>query len=1115
MKPRNLVLLILLVFGSAIGVIALIGGYFIGATPQEAYARDRIEQLRNEHILLIQNYFTSLQADIESRSQDRGLIKFIETSTSKVKPLILWADKSLDRSKLIELLSEYHNSHSFNAAPDILRSLNPMALLFQAAQGRLIDPSIYRHLGYFKNLKKIQNTLNAPIEEFDVANIFVINNDGYVIATSTRSLALGANLNYGSFPLVRLARIKQEILKKPGLTYMDLSKLSARYPKKAAYLGIPIYKNRKAIGTLVYEISAKKIDTLLNQNTNWDKTRSMGNGEMAIFDEDGVLKSNSRYFTENPKSFEEILLHSREKLAHVSGILENVPTAALEVTLDEKLLNKYKESVGQTFTASNYLGIRTLQSVGRVQLPNKKSWYLVSSLERQSLLEVVSSSLSTSIFILAGILFIFAIAFIFLQRYIFSPTYALSQFIQFTDAPEFYRSKMTLKNKHFNYHLEQLKKIGSSLSLERKSKNFLEDIIQCIPEAIFITHLPSEEEESFTALKIRNFNKTASSLTTSEDLRDSFLSKWIEFDPDTRLHLKRDLQLGGMYFGTLKSLRGKEVPVDISITKIETSTVRDSLYLVVAKKNFLRRRLQQQVKTTEKLLNESQRMTRIGSFYWDFGTDQLTWTPEMHKLTGIPREHKPLTYELFRSLIIAEDLERFDQALDFSIKNIQDFEADFRIRNYRSKEVLWVKAHGRVEKDSFGKSVGMNGTTQDITVLRRNELSIIESKDQALRANKAMSQFLAQMSHEIRTPMSAIMGMADLLKETTLSTDQEDYVNTFVKAGEVLMNLVNDILDLSKIEAGEISIENIPYNLKNLLGDVEAIMGTKAQSKELQFSININEDVPLYLMGDPHKLRQVLMNIVGNALKFTHDGFIRINVARNPGKKESLLLSITDSGLGIPEDRQHLIFQRFSQADESVRRKYGGTGLGLAISKSLVNLMGGQIWFKSRSQEGTTFFITLPLREQIRGSQIEAPLAFSAPDLDFVDSPQFDPHHKLRILIADDTSDNRMLFSHFLKGQPFEIIEARNGLEAVDRIKSESFDIVFMDVQMPEMDGYSATQEVRRWEKENDKKHLPIIALTAHALAEDRQKSLNAGCDDHVSKPFKKNTLLKVIDRFM
>lgn len=441
---------------------------------------------------------------------------------------------------------------------------------------------------------------------------------------------------------------------------------------------------------------------------------------------------------------------------------------------------------------------------------------------------------------------------------------------------------------------------------------------------------------------------------------------------------------------------------------------------------------------------------------------------------------------------------------------------EMQMITYRNALVTMEAQAKELEKSLTRQRALYQEAQTKIGDLRCIEKNLTLERDAALRNSHAKSEFLAKMSHEIRTPMNAMLGMADLLKDTKLSADQAYYVTIFGKAGEVLLALVNDILDLSKIEAGEVTVENIPFDLNVLLNDVEDMMRPRAQGKGLNYSFSIEQGISATLSGDPHKLRQVLINLIGNALKFTEKGSVTLTVNRNPSRKDTLLFGVSDTGLGIASERQKLIFRKFSQADNSIHRRYGGTGLGLAISKSLIELMGGQIWFKSVESRGTTFYFTLPHHEQSVSPMPVKALLPEPNQSDFLahEGIRKIPGKKLRILVADDTDDNRTLFTHYLKNEPYEIIEAHNGLEALDKIKSSEFDIVFMDVQMPEMDGYTATHSIRQWEVDAHRQPTPIIALTAHALSEDRQKSLKAGCNDHVAKPFKKETLVKVITRY-
>jgi PAS domain S-box-containing protein len=654
----------------------------------------------------------------------------------------------------------------------------------------------------------------------------------------------------------------------------------------------------------------------------------------------------------------------------------------------------------------------------------------------------------------------------------------------------------------FSKLVEKLHNLMGELNTLRRSEHFLKVTLESLPDLVFLVDDDQQIELTSTA--------TCEILgVPPASLRGSSLNTWLDMDG-------HDLRTSQAHQeGVLKTNSGKSIKVEVSWHPITDSpTTGRNFYLVTGTDITERKRAEKEFELMDSLFRESQTAFHIGSFRWEFANNSMIWSDELFHIFGMDHLHTKPSYELFRSLVLVDDHTTIDRLLENTRKNIGPSTADFRVRKSNSQEIIWIRCSARTDFDSYGEPLAVFGTLQDITEMKRTEQSLISAKNEALKSSQAKSEFLARMSHEIRTPMNAIMGMADLLKETPLNEDQEYYVTIFVKAGEVLMALINDILDLSKIEAGEVSLENIPLDLNKLLGDIQEIMKPRALEKGLEYSFDISPQVSPYLLGDPTKVRQVLINLIGNSLKFTERGSIRVTIGRNPSKKDHLLISVSDTGLGIPLSKQHLIFQKFSQADSSITRKYGGTGLGLAISKSLVELMGGQIWFKSREGVGTSFFITIPYHEQITHPVTQKPLELKTPELSFTPKKVRDPNHKIKILLADDTEDNRILFSRYLDHQPFEIIEAENGLEAIDKIKSEKFDIIFMDVQMPELDGYAATAQIREWEKSHNQAPTPIIALTAHALSEDRTKSIKAGCDDHITKPFKKNTILSVIEKY-
>jgi signal transduction histidine kinase/CheY-like chemotaxis protein len=548
-----------------------------------------------------------------------------------------------------------------------------------------------------------------------------------------------------------------------------------------------------------------------------------------------------------------------------------------------------------------------------------------------------------------------------------------------------------------------------------------------------------------------------------------------------RVQATPELQLDGsvVWYGHISNIEEQKLN-EIKLREAEGDAKRNS--------KFIRKIISQIPGTIFEL-----KITQDGDSEFTFMSDAI------RNKHYIKRSKLPHLREVFDQ-IHPYDKEHLFNLIDRALGSIEPINAELRLKDKKTGKYRWKLLQATPEKDEH-ENIVFYGYLGSIDEMKNTQLKLIDAKDEAEKANKAKSEFLANMSHEIRTPLNAVLGFSELLKGNTREPKYEKYIDGILTGGKNLLSLINDILDLSKIEAGHMNIQNVPVDLYALALEFKQLFAQKAEEKKIHFNIEVNNGLVGHVLIDETRIRQILFNLLGNAFKFTEQGEITLAIdcinTKTQNSKLDLVFKVKDTGIGIQKDQQKVIFEAFRQQDGQSTRKYGGTGLGLAITKRLVDMMNGELHLESTPAKGSTFSVHI---RNIDVSAIEESTDAASDNLVYKFNGQ-------TIMLVEDIQSNREVVKGFLEKHNVRVVTAENGQDAIDKLEHAQPDLILMDMMMPVMDGYSATRQIRL-DRKND--HVIIIALTASALKQS-EDDIRAWCNDYLRKPISQSELLKTL----
>lgn len=533
------------------------------------------------------------------------------------------------------------------------------------------------------------------------------------------------------------------------------------------------------------------------------------------------------------------------------------------------------------------------------------------------------------------------------------------------------------------------------------------------------------------------------------------------------------------------------------------------LFATLINSEIKRSRTLQAMELQKQRLIDAQSISHIGDWHWHWSDNHFSWSEEMYCITGTRRSSFIPSFASFLTQLVHPDDRNFFKNQLQNTHTNEDIDFKHRIV-LADGEIRHVHQRGKLIRDSKHRATGIQGTMQDITERLQTEQSLLEAKHEAEKATQIKSEFLANMSHEIRTPMNAIVGLVELCLNSNISSKQRDYLERVETAAHGLMGLIDDILDFSKMESGKLHLDSVPFLLEEMLDQVFSTMEELCRKKHLKLILPSIAQGVHAVVGDPQRLRQILINLIGNSIKFTERGQIEVTLTelKRTAEHTTLEFSIIDTGIGMSEQQQSRLFTAFSQGDSSITRNYGGTGLGLVISKQLIEQMDGTIRVDSQENVGSCFSFTVRLGI----SSLENVRQYHPHPRKEINTRQLQKLQGARILLVEDNEVNRIVAIELLTQAQLQVDTAENGEIALLKLKQNTYDCVLMDVQMPKMDGYETTRNLRRLPECSD---LPVIAMTANVMSVDRQKCQQAGMDDFIGKPILPETLYSVLIKWI